>query len=614
MYDTITIVGGGAMKKQDGFTLVELLVTIALMLMVLGIAIVSIIKISDAKKEEAYVLIKDQIMTAAEQYFYANEYLFEGLSEGSSGVITVGKLVEEDYLNKVTDPRTGKAINNCNEIQVTKVKGKYTSTYVENAKTSCPEQGNSIEVYEPGSPKLDVWFYKLNDNNVKPESITPIDGWYNISAIGEENSIGVYVKIDTQHNGVIKDLKRCTGTSSCTDFSNESIYNGTNSYKDTEIFGTDTPMTYVCYEVTNISKKSARKCVNAQVDTEKPVCDLNVEGTAKNEGNISKTNYTGWYTSNVNVLINNMSEDVTTWSWKSDSWNSDEYDYSKIKPNDIKSELYITSDGSNRSVSVTLNDKAGNVNTIKRENIKIDQTAPKCNLTTKEKPNKNNWFNKDVYLSASNISSDVETWSWETDSGWKSKVYAYSTTKPNNISDFYITANGKNRKAILNITDRAGNTNNCSVTANIDKTKPYFVFSIDDQSKVETYEKVNNNYYKVYYKGGAPGWDPAKPKSANGSQSGLVKYPSNQFYQVKGCARSSSGTWQQKNWSSTYLLTECRNNSTNCNKSNSDKDTTKSYFKYKYKACTNAGNCSDEFIIEHFYNGNSSNYGGCNFY
>ena len=48
------------MKKKNGFTLVELLVTIALMLMILGIANVSIIKVSDAKKQEAYEQVKKQ--------------------------------------------------------------------------------------------------------------------------------------------------------------------------------------------------------------------------------------------------------------------------------------------------------------------------------------------------------------------------------------------------------------------------------------------------------------------------------------------------------------------------------------------------------------------------
>lgn len=42
------------MNKKSGFTLIELIVTMALMLSILGIAIVSLIGISSAKKKEAW--------------------------------------------------------------------------------------------------------------------------------------------------------------------------------------------------------------------------------------------------------------------------------------------------------------------------------------------------------------------------------------------------------------------------------------------------------------------------------------------------------------------------------------------------------------------------------
>ncbi len=436
------------MKKKNGFTLVELLVTIALILMVLGIAIVSIIKVSDAKKEEAYVLVKDQIMTAAEQYFYANEYLFEGLSEGSSGVITVGKLVEEDYLNKVTDPRTGKAINNCSQIQVTKTNDKFKSSFKEyNENLSC-ENNNLVIVSEPGAPGIDV----------KP-SVELRDGeeWYNISNLNGKNLI-MKVTTKTNGNGRIVGIKKCSGESDCTNFKDD--YDTTDSsLDDSDTFSVDTEGKHACYQATNISNKSARICVFAKVDTEKPVCDLNVEGTAKNEGNTSKTNYTGWYTSDVNVLINNMSEDVATWSWKSDSWNSDEYDYSKTKPSDIESELYITSDGSNRSVSVVLKDKAGNENTIKRGNIKIDKTAPSCSVSISgERKNQKQdyWYTSNVTLSGK-CSDSLSGCKKPT----SSRIY--------NSEGRYDSGNNANT-----VYDNAGNSNNCAYSGKfgIDRTAP----------------------------------------------------------------------------------------------------------------------------------------------
>lgn len=83
------------MDKKNGFTLIELIVTMALMLSILGIAIVSLIGISSAKKKEAWQQIKQQVETAAVEYFTANEYLFEDMSDNVDAYISVGKLVEE---------------------------------------------------------------------------------------------------------------------------------------------------------------------------------------------------------------------------------------------------------------------------------------------------------------------------------------------------------------------------------------------------------------------------------------------------------------------------------------------------------------------------------------
>lgn len=114
-------------KKKNGFTLIELLVTIALMLSILGIAIITLVGASNRKKEEAWTSVKEQIETAAVEYLSSNEYLFEGLGDGGIASIPLQTLVELDYINKVTDPRTGKALNKCNYVEVTKSKYKYNA-------------------------------------------------------------------------------------------------------------------------------------------------------------------------------------------------------------------------------------------------------------------------------------------------------------------------------------------------------------------------------------------------------------------------------------------------------------------------------------------------------
>ena len=118
-------------SNEYGFTLIELLVAIAIMLSITVLAIVNIVGVSNRKKEEAWVSVKEEIETAASDYFKYNEYLFEGLGDGNNGgYITVGKLVSDDYLNKITDPRSGKAVSYCTKVMVTKNGRNMTSKVV----------------------------------------------------------------------------------------------------------------------------------------------------------------------------------------------------------------------------------------------------------------------------------------------------------------------------------------------------------------------------------------------------------------------------------------------------------------------------------------------------
>ena len=130
------------MKKKNGFTLVELLVVIALMLSILGIAIVSFVNISNKKKEESWKEVVNQIETAAKDYFSSNEYLFEGLpNNNGKAQISLGKLVNEDYLNVVSDPRSEKRVDKCAIVTVEKKDDKYNVELDEDSvtkpKTDC---------------------------------------------------------------------------------------------------------------------------------------------------------------------------------------------------------------------------------------------------------------------------------------------------------------------------------------------------------------------------------------------------------------------------------------------------------------------------------------------
>ena len=200
------------MKKKNGFTLIELLAVIALMLSILGIAVVSLINTSNRKKKESWEQVKGQIETAAVKYFTANEYLFEGLQNGSIGTISVGKLVKEDYLNKVTNPDTGKAVSMCALVNITKDGEKYNATFDNNSSESqeveC-ENKNIITVSEPGAPEFDI---KDVCKNQSGSDIEKQNGYCYRETFSVEN---------LKANGKITSKKYCAGTGTSCNATND---------------------------------------------------------------------------------------------------------------------------------------------------------------------------------------------------------------------------------------------------------------------------------------------------------------------------------------------------------------------------------------------------------
>lgn len=116
------------MKKNNGFTLMELLIVFGILSLILIIAIISITRLSKSKKEESKENTKEEAENAAEQYFSDNNYLLNDI-EGNSWFVTIGTLVENDYLNKVTDPKTGKSVDSCDLILIIKSSKGYVYKY-----------------------------------------------------------------------------------------------------------------------------------------------------------------------------------------------------------------------------------------------------------------------------------------------------------------------------------------------------------------------------------------------------------------------------------------------------------------------------------------------------
>ena len=266
------------MKKKNGFTLVELLVTIALMLTVLGIAIVSIIKISDTKKEESYRLVKDQIITAAQQYLETNAYYKEYLTDSNYIRISVGKLVMNDYLNAVTNPISGNKLDNCNYVEITKENGKLVYNFIDDA-TDCSDSAY-VEVIEGGGPVINIEFEgKLGENNwyiLDEDNNSPI---VKITAYGTnsniEGSIEAYLDEENKYISLETDFNLNDGQPIIHE-NNMYEYVATDTYNYSKT--TNSNGKEICYKATDELGRSSRKCITKKVDVDSPTCDVKVYG------------------------------------------------------------------------------------------------------------------------------------------------------------------------------------------------------------------------------------------------------------------------------------------------------------------------------------------------
>lgn len=373
-------------KKKNGFTLIELLVTIALMLSILGIAIISLVSASNRKKEEAWTSVKEQIETAAVEYLSFNEYLFEGLSDETTASIPLQTLVELDYINKVTDPRTGKALNECNYVEVTKSKYKYNATYKDSDDKSCTT-GSVLKITEPGAPTLNVDVTELSIKKLISNTV-----WYKEGA-----------KFDALTDRGASITSCYTTSNSDCDPQND------NSSLELDYTGkSKISQIRACFKATNSSNKSTKECVSINVDNTAPTCAVS---------------------SNPNIWTN---KDVTITGKCSDS---------ESGCSSSKVITTIKTEGKKSYSPGTVTDNLGHSTTCGTKTVYIDKTAPKISLI------RNNG-SVAIKGEATDSLSGVASYSWDSKS-WTPYTKAVSkndvpTYGKQNTHSFYVKDNAGN--------------------------------------------------------------------------------------------------------------------------------------------------------------------------
>lgn len=545
------------MKKKSGFTLIELLVAIAIMLSILGIAIVSFVNVSDKKKEESWETVKRQIELAAEEFLTYNEFLFEGLSDGAEAEISVGKLVQEDYLNKVTNPITGKAVSECMIVKVTKSNGSYkleVDDSFENSGKTIEEckTDSSLTIKEVGAPEI------LVDKKCGSKGN---NGWCKKSSDGK----GVIVTA-TSPEAVRIEYEVLNYITKVWDLDGE-IKNG-NNYAD----NVSTKGKSVCFLATGKNGAKSSSCVDYKIDMELPDGTLSIT-SAKEDYN---SNYV-----NVELTASDVLSKLATINYTdrkgtpdlikvgASNWVEKESWKYLIENRKMFSELKIESRSDTPSLTIT--DAAGNKKTITSSYLTyalcsktIHNGTDNSNVTCDTSSGKYTWVEtpkyKDKFISSVNCPNgdevvktgdsckvlscpDVEVvgavegkngwykkgtaivsecsepgevltdsgcqpsgvkvtpkegtdhWAWYTDQGGKPKLW---TT--NNVGEIIKNlSQGKERKYKIVVYDKYGNSygenDECSGTFKIDTEPPKVVLSkaAADYWEIST-KKVKKSY------------------------------------------------------------------------------------------------------------------------
>ena len=287
-------------KNIKGYTLIELLVTISIMISILVLAMISYTKITKNKKEEAYKQVKEEIISAAEYYVVANEAKLKEKLNSGSATIFVKDLVEEDLLGRTVDPRTSKTINGCFYVKLEKEgNGIKVVDFVEEEGTECSLADVPPEPpVNPPEPPTKSATKPKPSNTAKPASTSKVTtkvfkkpsvslafnvkkgntygsveknkfGWYNSEALGDgQLAINVIIKKDS---GDDVKVYRCSTNKTASCNPTEKL-SKTSSFYDLAPYKNDTTYKKVCYKIvsTKSKKDSGVKCVDAKVDRVKP--------------------------------------------------------------------------------------------------------------------------------------------------------------------------------------------------------------------------------------------------------------------------------------------------------------------------------------------------------
>lgn len=455
-----------SIKEKNGFTLIELLVTIVLILSILSIAIVSFVNISERQKQKALKKVEDQVVVAAKEFFSVNEYYKDNLINNNDYVtVSLGELVKNDYINAVTDPTTGKKLNECSYIKLFKDENsKLKYEFVkENNKCITNSFITIAQATNPGPfPNITYTIYGKKGNNdwyVLDGMSSNLNNESN-SEIIEENVSSSDIESEDINTPIVKitawdDKVQIAGDIlMSTDPNNNESWvaletnidsDGKLTAEDIASFSVSTPGKDVFYKVVNEIGNAATLKVSAKTDFDNPNCKISVSGTSDGKVTINKEQYDKYryYTllgrPSIKLSYSDNTSGVKTKQIKSPSGNYEDYSSLSLYIQNDTDENYVTWYGkiTDKAGNQTICEKSMVVEDIKvLENIfnsifnAIDKTTTKitCGETSGEN---STWTNKNITIKQyydENSLSKTQT------NKYSNQITFSSTTKTSNIT------------------------------------------------------------------------------------------------------------------------------------------------------------------------------------
>ncbi len=158
------------MKKKNGFTLVEIVVTIAIMLAIVGIAVPSAMGLSSKSKKKSYDLQIKEFESAAKSYALDNKNKWNVTSISSSDknyCFTLGDLEDSEYIEEIPkNPITNKTFTGSVQITIdTSSSGKQKLKYTYSDK-NCEESNRIVmDTNLKALDNYDSYLNLINNNN-----------------------------------------------------------------------------------------------------------------------------------------------------------------------------------------------------------------------------------------------------------------------------------------------------------------------------------------------------------------------------------------------------------------------------------------------------------------